>query len=503
MAASSVYARTPRLARKIRTGLQFALALTVGLAQADVDIAIQRDMFMHTISPMAFGQHLIYPSEPDSLYNNGVLPALIKDMGATFLRWPGGTVTTYYHWNQLTGNGWDDTWNPGYRKSDDNDPSTYMDVDEYIHLLRVTGAQAMLGINLSSAVEWKTIDAGIAEAKALLEHFRGKGVQVGHVYLDNETYHFGNQHNKDPNGDGARWTAETYAQNINRYAPMIRSVFPGAKIIANWDNRFRGNSKRTKDLGRLVKLAGNNIDYIDTHWKWGRRWGSWATWKATTPMEFDFYDKGGSLAYDGYSLMEEKRSFDALMAKAGYPNIGLASLEWNLAPGPWQNDPQQTPFRTALMQAEIFLQLITANIQVASFFSLHSPVCANTNNRFVLDTANEYRVNPLADVFRLTRHLKGKRLLKADFRANGIVTVVAEGDGIDEYFVYVLNKTDSSTKVSVSMAPAGQPGLHVDKVTTLTESGVTNSTVSLSAAGQILAQPNSLTIASVRRGSTH
>ena len=65
MAASSVLCAHSRLARKIRArACSFTLALTVGLAQADVDIAIQRDMFIRTISPMAFGQHLIYPSEP-------------------------------------------------------------------------------------------------------------------------------------------------------------------------------------------------------------------------------------------------------------------------------------------------------------------------------------------------------------------------------------------------------------------------------------------------------
>ncbi|MEZ5586122.1 MAG: hypothetical protein R3E46_03520 [Sedimenticolaceae bacterium] len=483
--------------------LVLILAGTFAHADVSIDIEIHRDRSMHTISPMAFGQHLIYPSEPDRLYDSGFLPGLIKDMGATFLRWPGGTVTTYYHWNQLTGNGWEDTWNPDYQTSDNKDASTYMDVDEYIHLLGATGAQAMLGINLSSAVEWKTVDAGIAEAKALLEHFRSNGVRVGYVYLDNETYHFGNQHNKDPNGDGAQWTAETYAGNINRYAPMIRDVFPGARIIANWDNRFRGNSKRTKELSKLVKLAGSNIDYIDTHWKWGRRWGSWTTWKATTPMQFDYYDKSGNLAYDGLSLMEEKQSFDALMKKAGHPNIKLASLEWNLAPGPWQGDPRQTPFRTALMQAEIFLQLITANIEVASFFSLHSPVCAQTNNRFVLDTADDYRVNPLADVFRLTRHLKGKRLFRADHHANGVVTIAAEGDSVDEYFVYVLNKTDSPANVKVSLSPAGRQAVQTDKVMALTESGVGKLQVSLSADGRIPVPPNSLTFASVRRAPKH
>ena len=72
------------------------------------------------------------------------------------------------------------------------------------------------------------------EAKALLsEHFRGKGVTGRpHVYLDNETYHFGNQHKQ---GSGTETVRDGQQKRTPRTSTdthhMIRSVFPGAKII--------------------------------------------------------------------------------------------------------------------------------------------------------------------------------------------------------------------------------------------------------------------------------
>ena len=469
------------------------------ITNADITLHIDARQVLHEISPMTFGQHLIYPFESDRLYTSGMIPGLIIDMGTTFLRWPGGTVTTYYHWNQLTGNGWEDVWNPKYDKREDKDPAEYMDADEYIALLRATGAQAMLGINLSSAAEWKTIDAGLEEAESLLNHFKAKGVKVGYIHLDNETYLAGNQHNRDPNGDGKVWTADSYAEHINRYVPLIHAIFPEAKIIANWDSRFRGTSRQTNQLRKLIKLAGRNIDYIDTHWKWGWRNGTWQTWKERTPMEFDFYDKKFALAYDGYSLMDENRSFQELTAKAGHPNIRLAALEWNIAPGPWQKDPQQTPFRTALMQAEILLQLVAANIEVAAFYSLHSTIRAETNNRFVLDTARDFTVNPVADVFRLARHMQGRHLLQAQFSPDGVITMSTEANTIGEYLVYVLNKKDAPVHINIASDTQDRSEYRAFQIVTLTESGLHEKVGQAEAADRITIEPNSLTMIRVRR----
>ena len=102
---------------------------------AQVQVRINGKQKLHTISPLIQGMGIIYSFEADSLYEDGRLAQIYKDVGVGFLRWPGGAVTTFYHWNDLNGQGWMDNWKPDYDPAKDADPVNYMDLDEYMTLL--------------------------------------------------------------------------------------------------------------------------------------------------------------------------------------------------------------------------------------------------------------------------------------------------------------------------------------------------------------------------------
>ena len=82
---------------------------------------------------------------------------IIRDIGMGALRWPGGAVVTFYHWDDLNGLGWTDSWNPAYDSADNQPPSAFMDLDEYLNLIDETGAEIMLGVNMSSGIEWDRV----------------------------------------------------------------------------------------------------------------------------------------------------------------------------------------------------------------------------------------------------------------------------------------------------------------------------------------------------------
>jgi len=114
----------------------------------------------------------------------------------------------------------------------------------------------MLGINMSSGMEWDREADGLNEAVALVKYCQANNFDVKCFYLDNEPYHEGNGYNKDLAGNGGEWTATTYADSIRKY-------IPDAKLFANWKEHLRDNRS---DYTTLINIAGDNIDYIDVHW---------------------------------------------------------------------------------------------------------------------------------------------------------------------------------------------------------------------------------------------
>ena len=154
------------------------------------------------VSDKLMGFNLIYPHEKNSIWRDGKIAGYLKDVDVGFLRYPGGTVCSYYHWNALTGEGWKDDWDPDNPVTPKT-PSGFMDFDEYIELIRTTGATPLVGINMSSGWRWNRQQDGLDEAIALMQYCKDKSFKVKYWYLDNEPY----QH--DSNG-GSK-TPEQYA----------------------------------------------------------------------------------------------------------------------------------------------------------------------------------------------------------------------------------------------------------------------------------------------------
>lgn len=119
-----------------------------------------------TVSDRLLGFNIVYAKNPDSLWRSGVLEKAIRDVRPGFLRYPGGTVNTYFHWEHPTGNGWEDLWDPQYDTARNRPPEEFMDIDEYMALVRRTGAEPLLGINVNSGFRWNRVGRGRAGGAA-------------------------------------------------------------------------------------------------------------------------------------------------------------------------------------------------------------------------------------------------------------------------------------------------------------------------------------------------
>ena len=412
-----------------------------------IQISIDGTTINHTVSPLIQGQALIYSHEADHIYSDGSMAQLYKDVGAGFLRYPGGTVTTMYHWNDLNGHGWTDSWNGTYDRANDASPVDYMDLDEYITLCRASDCEPMIGINMSSGRNYNRQEDGLNEAIALLQYLEEQNIDVQYLYLDNENHHKG-------------WTAEEYATQINYYAPSLKEYAPNAKLIANWTRSFRSNRN---SFATLLNIAGDNFDYIDIHyyWKWGV--ASWEEWKGTTPME------NKTEWYDGGTYVEEINYFNNLMAELGKPNIKLAVMEWNIGPGPHNTDPSHTPFKTALMQSEMQMQMMQGGVEIAALWSTQWPNSSEGEFRFLVDSDDNYKPTPSAKIFELYKHaLNGDLVETTSADSQIMATAVIKDD--NKAFVYLLNKKGGSESIYINLT--GYEILSVSQAMSFVDPGV-------------------------------
>lgn len=277
-----------------------------------------------TVSDRLLGFNIVYAKNPDSLWRSGVLEKAIRDVRPGFLRYPGGTVNTYFHWEHPTGNGWEDLWDPQYDTARNRPPEEFMDIDEYMALVRRTGAEPLLGINVNSGFRWNRVEEGVQEALRLMKYCRDKGFKVKYWFMGNEPY----MH--DCNGGAV--TPARYGEMINAFVPRMKEFDPDIKIIANWHATFR---KHGRQYDELFAVAGRNIDIIDVHWycMWGT--ASWNEWLAKTPC--------GVFLGDSYASEIER--FREIAARNGVPHVQLASLEWNVGPGKNPQVPASRPIR--------------------------------------------------------------------------------------------------------------------------------------------------------------
>ena len=368
------------------------------------------------VSPLIMGFNTVYSYEPDAMWKNGngKIPQLLQQLKTGILRYPGGTVTTNYHWEHPTGQGWSDSWNPGFDVSKNQSPDSFMDIDEYLAVCRKLKTEPLIGINLGSGKKYNRVNEGIEEAKRLVAHCKNSGVKVKYFYLDNEPYH---------STANYTFTADEYAEMINAYVPEMKKIDAGIQIIVN-------THPRDLDYTRpLIAKAGKNIDFIDIHFYW--RWGNatYANWKAQKAMR-----QGDGLPYD-----QQRAFYRKLVDSMGFPHIDLISLEWNVGKiGKGNKPPSQA--EVALMVSEQFTQFIQSGMPIATFWPVSWPKPSDFDNRVLLNAQQDYKPNKVYDMFKLYSEILGHEKIENSTSSEAIRVLSVKNEKRDTIWIYIINK---------------------------------------------------------------
>lgn len=420
--------------------------------------ATLNDTSQVVVSDLLMGFNLVYPQESDAIWQDGKVKGYLQDVNNSILRWPGGTVSTYYHWNDLTGKRppWRDNWNPDADITVQPE-SEFMDLDQYMDLIRETGAEPLLGINMDSGRRWDRMQDGIDEALALMQYCEDNDFEVTYWYLGNEPY-------LDDSNGGVK-TPQEYAELINTYADAMREVDPDIKIVANWRQGIERNSN---EYWTLMSTAGHNIDLIDMHWYWS--WGSpsMEKWLSTTPMEI----------WTGNTYMEEISDFRNKIdywssdENWDFSHVRLASLEWNVGP---INDGQITSHQAALIQSEMMMQFMLGGLDMATFWPLQWPNTKNTRRSFI-DRYNNNAAQPNYNLFKYLSRFQGGFVVEDEASESPahVLNLVAMDKENDILRVGFLNKNEHGVRVNLNSEHFGDAYFHSGESYVLSGDGTTH-----------------------------
>jgi len=237
---------------------------------------------------------------------NGMLrPDLLqalKDLGPSFIRWPGGSFASTYQWKQGIGDYAARGYHPNVFWGGYSDYYGF-GTDEFLNLCRKLDAKPLITLKAQNtseeeiryALEWvhylndpPTTEWG--KRRAANGHTEPYGVTL--FQIDNE-----------PMNNG--FTAESYAGIVNAFGPRLREAAPNAKIIAC-------GQKRSNDMDwseTVIDLAGSNFDLLGCH-NYEYEPENFAT---------------GLRRIHGY--LEKLEDY---IRTSKYPNIEVGVLEWSL-----------------------------------------------------------------------------------------------------------------------------------------------------------------------------
>ena len=311
----------------------------------------------------------------------------IKELKPGFLRWPGGNVAQDYHW--LWGVGPRDERTSWVNLSWKNEvESGDFGTAEYVKLSRNVGAEPTITVNVEGR------GATADEAAAWVEYCNGStatkygALRATHGYpepFNVKLWEIGNE----IWGDWVRGhsDAETYAQNLNRYAAAMRKVDPTIKLIAVGDNNMEWN--RT-----VLSKSGRQIDYLAIHHYYGRR----------------------EMAGDQTNLMARPLYYQkfyqevAKLLKEASPGreIGLAINEWGLD----LPTRQQYSILSALYGARLLNVFERSGGLVA--MSAVSDLVNGWPGGIIQASRDDVFVSPLYLVIQLYAEARGSELLSCD-----------------------------------------------------------------------------------------
>jgi alpha-N-arabinofuranosidase len=217
-----------------------------------------------------YGQDVMLP-DPTGATSGTFRPELVsalKAMNIPVMRYPGGTLSDLFHWNQTVGPMPSRVWQPDQSAGPDGGLPTLppnFGPDEYAQFAAQIGADMHITVNVGTGSS--------ADAAAWVSYYLGKGIHVKYVEVGNEVYLGG------PGSSYPAMAPADYAAKFDEYASAVRAVDPNVQVMAigcmipNWSIAAMGSITQKADYVAVhvayfpfdsMNTAG--VDTIDYYW---------------------------------------------------------------------------------------------------------------------------------------------------------------------------------------------------------------------------------------------
>lgn len=258
--------------------------------QLETTIIIDPNQTEESIEPEFFGVCPMFWQEDDSYMTDGQVEQYLKDMNCRFLRFPGGTESDNFIWNENNLHSMK-RWPGGEQHLSVGTKA--MDVDEFIALCDRLNAEPILCVNTEIGVWENNYQKAIELAVSWVKYCKDKGYTVRYWEIGNEPYY------------NYCFTATEYAQLFVQMTRAMKQVDPNIKVVAvgEWNYLYKGHkdnvapenwnkvvemewSVDTKDgvfsesqlsnianytegeqwWPEVLRVAGSEIDVASIHW---------------------------------------------------------------------------------------------------------------------------------------------------------------------------------------------------------------------------------------------
>lgn len=314
-------------------GLASLLVSPVGFA---ADVEIFTDEEKHVISDRVMSLHMIYHTMNDTDFTRKLqgedltIAQWAKKAGVGSMRFPGGTTTKSWDWQNPSNSFTGDPWAPNY-SGPEGPNSKSMSLDEYLAFVQQAGIQPHIGINNYSATKYNRLQDSIDRAVAQVQYI----VDAGYPGL---VYYIGNEEDSGQGGPVA-------AAHIDKlHAQAIKAVDPTCKIIWN------SNGGSGPVVRRMLELSEGWLDGVEMH---GKISGNFTQWQTATPMP------DGS----GARYRHRANGIRTAAARQGFPNIFVANNEY----GGGNSDDH---YKTSLIRTEQLLEMFIGNYDMSAYWNI-------------------------------------------------------------------------------------------------------------------------------------
>lgn len=391
------------------------------------------------ISTYLTGMHFVYGHEPDAVYrDNPEILEWMKQAKVGIIRWPGGTSTMSYHWDDLNGYSFPcqvkkltgkkqpyDSWHPKYDLPK-RDPKLFMDLDEFIAICRKVGAEPCVGVNILSGRWHRKEKDSLEEARKLIQYCVDKGYNVKFWYIGNEPYAKG-------------FGVTDYAAAVDRFAAVLKEVDPDITIIGDW--KFGRKGKMFEKTLALVK-ASRQLDLIEVHEKWGNPWGlesgqTVADWMKQTPY-----------LYEG-RLTDYANELVAFGKANGKPDLRVGYNEWGF--GELRTAGGKADLhRMGLLGADYLIEIFRAPVATACYWNLN--MGDKQTRIFTVKPDGSVTMNPIRHPFTMTANAMGEQLLELNTSQPSVYGFASRTDSAVQ--VFLLNKSASTRHAKLQIKGA-------------------------------------------------